>query len=700
MTLPEIDTLIFIFINRDIQNSLFDFLMPLITRKAYFFFLPLFLWVLVRDRKKALLLLILGFASLLIADWAGNTLKHLCERTRPCHVLDEVRLLVGCGRAFSFPSNHAANAFAFAVPFLVMVKQRIRYSFLIVAVVAAFSRIYVGVHYPSDVIAGAMTGSLAAISLISLFRWSSRRYEQKPHSTILFLSLLALSLFRIYYIQHGPLELSPDEAHYWEWSRRLDLSYYSKGPMIAYLIYLGTSVFGDTVFGIRIMAVVFSLLSSVVLYKTGKELYGETTGVASAILLQMIPLFSTYGVVFTIDSPFIFFWILSLFLFSRAVCSTHKGSPPRSLHMPGEEMPGQGGTLHTQEDAAGVSSRVWILLGISVGMGMLTKYTMAFFYPCAFLCLLLTPERRYLLLTKGPYAAFFVSIVLFIPVIFWNAQHEWVTFRHTAGQAHLGEGFRVSPLTFIEFVGSQLGVLTPLLCVFMLHALWKLRTLIRGSFLFWFSFPVLLFFALKSIHAKVQANWAMTGYITGVIAFCALYAGSWYTLRRGKKTGVVAAVVLALFVTGISHYPSVLNLPPGLDPTVRLQGWESLGKEVSRLAEKMKETAPVFIFSDKYQVSSQLAFYGEGHPVTYCIELSRRMNQYDIWPGFNDLVHYNAVFVRTGDVRASKKVYRSFQKVEKRLFHAYTKHRREIKEYSIFLCYDFKGMKKENPESY
>ena len=673
MTLPEIDTLIFFFVNRDIQNSLFDVLMPLITRKAYLFFLPFFVWVLVKDRKKALLLLILGVVSVLVADWAGNTLKHLFARIRPCHVLDDVRLLVGCGRAFSFPSNHAVNACAFALPFLVMVKHRVRYAFLVVAVVAAFSRVYVGVHYPSDVIAGVVVGTLAGISVVGLFLWASRRYGHAPHTTVLFLFLLALSLFRIYYVQHGPLGLSPDEAHYWEWSRRLDLSYYSKGPMIAYLIFLGTSVFGDTVFGIRIMAVIFSLLSSVVLYKLGKDLYGETTGVASAVLLQIIPLFSTYGVIFTIDSPFLFFWILSLYFFSRAAC--------------------------VQGDA-GAPLRVWALLGLSVGMGMLTKYTMAFFYPCAFLFLLLSTGRRKMLLTAGPYIAFFISILLFAPVLFWNAQHDWVTFRHTAGQAHLEEGFQLSPLTFVEFLGSQLGVVTPLLCVFMLHALWKLRTRVQGSFLFWCSLPVLLFFAAKSMHAKVQANWAMTGYVTGVIAFCALYAGAWKTLRRGKIIGISTAVVLALFVTAIAHYPGALHLPEELDPTVRLRGWESLGREVSRHAKEMEVSGPLFIFSDKYQVSGQLAFYTEGHPVTYCIQLARRMNQYDIWPGFDHLVHYNAIFVRTGDVKASKKVYRSFRKVEKRLFTAYTKHREKIRDYSIFLCYDFKGMKRGSPESY
>jgi hypothetical protein len=598
---------------------------------------------------------------------------------------------VGCGKAYSMPSNHAVVAFAFILPFYRMFKNRARYLFLAVALLVGFSRVYVGVHYPSDVVAGAVLGVVIALFVLKGYSLSSERYRQKPYTTVLFLFLLAISLFRIYYIQYGPLDLGPDEAHYWDWSRRLDMSYYSKGPMIAYLIYFGTSLFGDTVFGVRILAVVFSALGSVFLYLLGKRIYDEQVGLYSALLLQIIPLFSTFGIIFTIDSPFIFFWTLSLFLFWEAI--NHK--TVSEMHTGGKEK-----SIDTSLIAYRSSLLYWLLLGVSIGFGLLTKYTMAFFYPCAFLFLWFSKEQRKLLLTKGPAVAFVTSLVVFSPVILWNAAHDWVTFRHTAGQIHAAEGFTISLSSLFEFLGSQFGVITPLLFVLALMSLWKLRKDRRGDFLFWFSIPVLVFFLLKSIQAKVQANWAMPGYITGIAAFSAFYAKGFFTAGRGKKILIAAAVFLALFVTAVAHYPSLLRLPVAMDPSSRLDGWKELGDEVTGIYEQMSQNRPVFIFSDRYQVTSLLAFYVKGHPVTYCVNLGRRMNQYDLWPGFSSFLHYDAIFVRTGDKDAPEAIAAAFGKVEKKVISAYTKKHAKIRDYSIFLCYDFKGLREERQETY
>jgi 4-amino-4-deoxy-L-arabinose transferase-like glycosyltransferase/membrane-associated phospholipid phosphatase len=686
MNLPAVDTSFFFFINRNLQNSVFDSLMPFVTAKSYLIFLPLYLWLFFKDRKNALIALVLALLSVLISDWSANVLKHYFERIRPCNALDGVRVLVGCTRSFSMPSNHAVNAFAFITPFYILIKKRMRYALIAVAVLVGFSRVYVGVHYPFDVLAGALLGILLSISVIGLYNWSSKRSERKPHSTALIIFLLVLGLFRIYYILNGPIDLSPDEAHYWEWSRRLDLSYYSKGPAIAYLIYLGTHIFGNTVFGIRIMAVVFSTLGSIVLYILGKMAYDEQVGLSSAVLIQIIPLFSIYGILFTIDSPFTFFWILSLFLFWKAISSQNSRGN-------GEE--------NKESLISNPRSFIyWCLLGLSIGFGLLTKYTMAFFYPCAFLVLLTSKGYKKLLLAKEPYIAFIISIMIFSPVIIWNANHGWVTLRHTAGQAHVAEGIRISVKSFADFVGSQLGVTTPLLFLLMSVSVWKLRKKQVGKFLFWFSVPVFVFFLLKSLQAKVQANWALPCYITGIMAVSSFYIKGYYSGGKGKRILIGTAVFLSLVITSAAHYPSVLNLPVKMDPASRLTGWRELGEEVSNIYKQMAVVHPVFIFSDAYQVSSELAFYVKGRPVTYCVNLGRRMNQYDIWPGFNNLFHYDAIFVRTGDSEIPEKLKAAFGKVEKKVFSAYTKRRTKIRDYSIFLCYDFKGLRKEKPEAY
>jgi undecaprenyl-diphosphatase len=664
MSLPEVDTLIFFFFNRDLQNSFFDIVMPFITEKAYLLVLPLTLWFFYKDRKKTIVAFILALASFALSDWASEVLKNIIQRQRPCNLLEGVHLIVGCSKSYSMPSNHAINIFAFTTPFLILLKDKMRYAFIIIAFLVGFSRVYVGVHYPSDVLVGGLLGTGIAISIISLYKKVHENYLKRPYPTFLFVFLLIISLFRIYYILNGPLDLSPDEAHYWEWSRRLDWSYYSKGPMIAYLIYLGTAIFGDNVFGIRVMAVIFSVLSSIFIYLLGKNLYEEKVGLISAVTLQIIPLFSTFGIIFTIDSPFIFFWILSLFLFWKAI--------------------------NTE------ALNAWLLLGLSIGSGLLTKYTMAFFYISAFLYILL--KERQLFLKKGLYIAFIISILVFSPVLVWNAEHDWVTLRHTAGQANIEEGLRINIMRFFEFVGSQFGVITPLLLVLITISLYKLRKQREGAFAIWFSVPVIAFFLVKSLQGKVQANWAMPGYITGIIAFSSYYK-DFYSGDRGKKIFVTIALLLSFIVTSIAHYPSILNLPVKKDPSSRLKGWKELGEEVTRLYNKMSIESPVFIFSDRYQVSSELAFYVRGHPGIYCVVHKRRMNQYDLWPGFQNLLHYNAIFVRIGNTGLPKKIEDAFRHIEKRLFTAYSDNKK-IRDYSIFMCYDYKGMKEEIPRSY
>ncbi len=711
------DTSFFFLINQGLRNTAFDLVMPFITKRADILFFLVALPLFFKDRKKSIFVIALCLTALAVGDASANMLKHLFERLRPCQSLvgidsyrEGVRLLVGCGGSFSFPSSHAVNAFAVAATFSHFYRKTALPMFLIAALVA-FSRVYVGVHYPSDVVAGIIWGGAAAGVVLFLHKWSSERFKEKPYTTVIFISLLVLTFFRYYYIAVGPLDLSPDEAHYWEWSRRLDLSYYSKGPAIAYLIATATWLMGDTVFAVRFFAPIFLALSSIIIYKLTLELFPEDKNAnkkafAAALLLQIIPLFAAYGVVMTIDSPFIFFWTLSLYLFWKAIKDSNK------LQVTSDKLNKKNSSLISRPSS--LVTRYWILLGISVGFGLLTKYTMAFFYLCAFLFIVFSKEQRVWFKKKEPYLAFALSLLVFSPVIFWNASHDWVMLKHTAGQVHIAEGVRISFKHFFEFLGSQLGVITPLLFFLVIYGAIKnfssrlpvgrqgSRFRVHGSrFLFWFWAPVLGFFFLKSFQGKVQANWAMPAYITAFIASVDYFLSK-DSVKKRMKILLFSALVIAVLVSVTAHYSAILNLPVKMDSTSRLKGWEELGVKTDKIYKSMLSSGSkkVFIFSDKYQVSSELAFYMPGNPITYNINLGRRMNQYDIWGGFNNLLGFDAIFVRIGNESFPEELKQSFDYYEKQLFTVHRKDKKVLREYSIFKCYNFKGLPIRGFESY
>lgn len=491
--------------------------------------------------------------------------------------------------------------------------------------------------------------------------------------------LLAFAAMRIIYVSTSPLGLSPDEAHYWEWSRRLDLSYYSKGPGVAYVIAFFTRILGNTVLGVRMGAVAFSTLASFMLYLFGKEVFGsEKTGFYSALLLNITPVFSVGSILMTTDVILAFFWITAVYCIKKAL--------------------------------DGKGAGWWYLAGAFTGLGFLGKYTMALIFPCVFLFLLSSRERWHWFKKPGPYAAGLTSLAFSTPVILWNIMNGQVTIKHTMGQTHMGNGvFSVIPP--LEFLASQAGLITPFIFAGLVYGVSKaaregLRDRDTGlSLLFFTSAPLFVFFLIVSFHSKVQANWAIASYVTAtpaaVWALGRLYgdsARSWKRVLKaayfiGAFTGVLASIVL--------YYPltveavGIKNILSG-PPYNRVTGWKELGGKVSEIKEEMDKMGRTFIMSDTYQITSELAFYTRGNPVTYNIYTgARRMNQYDLWPGIEGLAGYNALYVKGGAAGAEGLVTDAFGRCDKEVFTVYHGEK-PLKEFSIFRCYGFKGIKRED----
>ncbi|MCZ7624847.1 MAG: hypothetical protein C3F12_11820 [Candidatus Methylomirabilota bacterium] len=491
---------------------------------------------------------------------------------------------------------------------------------------------------------------------------------------LLFVGLV--TAFHLWFISSGRFDLAPDEAHYWTWSKRLDWSYYSKGPMVAYLIALSTWFGGDTEFFVRLPAVVLSTGTLFLTFLLANRLCrSRWAGLEAVLLLAAIPLAQAGAILMTIDAPLAFFWSLTLLLIHRAL---------------------------TAEGHAW-----WLLAGIGLGLGLLSKYTMAIMVPQMFLYLILSRHHRFWMRRPGPYLMLGVGLLIFTPVILWSATHHFVSFRHLLEQ--LGaSGHGVMPLKSTgEFVASQVGVVTPVLLALLMLGLREAgraglvrRTDDTSLFLLCASVPLLAVCLMTSLWTKVQANWAAPAYIAAAVAVARWRHGSladdipaWRWTR--SRALLACALATGFLVGAIGHFPHApasvgLPLPRKLDLTRRLRGWAELGARVNTIYEEMSQTGPTFLFSDRYQVASEVQFYVPAHPKTYNIQLGRRMNQFDVWGGTEEVQGWNAIYV-TDRSAPPDAVLRSFDRVapERPIHLSDGGQTTQPNPWFIFRCYGF-----------
>ncbi len=432
------------------------------------------------------------------------------------------------------------------------------------------------------------------------------------------LLLAALTIAHIALALHFPL--APDETYYWEWSRSLDWGYYDQAPMIAWLIRASTAVVGNTEIGVRAGIIACSTAMLWLVYLTARRLFGERAGQAAMLLAGVTPMGLAGGFIATYDVPLALFWTASLYLLVRASETARQEPWPPVPARVRDASPG-----------------AWVTLGVVAGLGMLSKYTMGLFLPCALLFLGGRRDLRPWLKRAGPYIALAAALAVTTPNLVWLARHEWASFGHLAGLTETRGGS--GPLRRLgDFIGSQAGLMTPLLFLGMAAAMvnaGRSRSDPRdpGRWLtFCFGAPVLVFFVLLSLKTKVQANWAICGWIAASVGYAGWVWGDGGNRRRTAFAWT--GIALSLFVSTMAGWPELrsaigLRIPAKLDQSRKMYGGSELGVAIAAQSAAMANGGerPI-IGAVTYDVASRMAFYAPGQPRVVCLFLGTRPNQY------------------------------------------------------------------------
>ncbi len=515
----------------------------------------------------------------------------------------------------------------------------------------------------------------------------------------LFLILAVLTVLRL--VVCGLFELSPDEAYYYQWAQHPDLAYYSKGPGVAMTILASTKLFGATEFGVRAFSPILALGSSLLVFALARRIYDERTGFWAAILTQCLPIFNVGALLMTIDPLSIFFWLLAVWSFWRAL----------------ENSPRWSGW--------------WLLSGLAVGLGSLAKYTNLAALVSMALVLTLVRVWRVEWRRPGIYSALLVAGLCMIPPVLWNNSHNWITLTHLSERGNLETGFAIHPEEPFMFLGEHLGVYSPLIFAALLISfacgLWHVSNHRKTAFLIGFSAPLIFLYFGLSIKEAGEANWTAPGIVT-----LAIFATHDWLRRIQRKPWfrgwTIAALALGVFISLLAMVTEPLRSlgvrwPYSLDAGARLQGWRETGQTVTAVRHEIeaKIGTPVFLIANKYQVAASLGWYLPEKPLAragdtplYIPESQMIQNQYSFWPsydtfdeadaheldpfnteeaGINRFMGKNALYITDrAEGKPAEALMRGFERWEYAGEKVISKHGLPIRKIRFFICFNYKTL--------
>lgn len=507
---------------------------------------------------------------------------------------------------------------------------------------------------------------------------SPARYRWAAWTLIVCVSVLRLTYLALW----CPLDLSPDEAYYWDWSRQLDWSYHSKGPLVAWLIRLSCECFGNTMLAVRLPAVICGGFLLLGVFTLTREVYQSDRLAFGVVALALtLPIIAAGSLLMTIDAPFTCAWIWATVFAYRAVF----GSAPWA----------------------------WVASGLCIMAGLLAKHTMVLWPASFMLFLCATPELRGHLRRPGWWIMNGIGALGAVPIVVWNLMNGWVTLTHTRYHAGIDDDVMVSWIGPLRYVGAQLGVLLGFWFVVWVIAMWQHRPTVESRpafrFLWWMSAPTFAFFGLFAFkNGGGQANWPAVAYMTGMVL-----AAGWLAdqSKRIVRFLVLGFAAVGLLLTVVLHEPPAFQpiflqmAGPAtpkhpqpirrVDPTCRLRGWQHLATEVDRMRADLRARGiePV-LAAQRWTQAAELAFYCDGQPQFYYLGqvLEDRECQYDLWrpnPVADPERFLDRTFLIVGaEVERHRNAFRSLERVQTV---TYCENSHAVAEWQVVIAHGFCG---------
>ncbi len=450
----------------------------------------------------------------------------------------------------------------------------------------------------SGILVATLIGSYSSSLLLSGARHHLGQYSSQSSRWISLGITLAVCVFALRLVFLGGMEVIPQEAYYWNYAQHLSPGYLDHPPLVAATIYAGEAILGHNVWGSRFGAFIYGIIFIVIFYRYARLQVDQTSALLATSFALLLPYyFLGSGFLITPDAGLSLAWVMAIYFFYRVLINDE--------------------------------SRAWYGVGVAMGIGMLSKYSIALLAPAALMFILIDAQARRHLLMKEPYIAVVIAVLIFSPVIYWNATNDWASFAFQA----IDRFKRVPQFSLDIMLTHVLSMVTPLPLLALIYLFpakvvreegvlqpslvspFKPRIrLFIGSFLL---LPLSVF-AWNALENEPRYNWTGPLWITilPMLAWLTINAG----LIRWRAIGLLLNKFTApLLFTLISLYSILLHslsigLPgiPFPSGTARLLGWHEVSRNILVIQEQLPVSADkvTVIGMDKYFISSKLAYYG------------------------------------------------------------------------------------------